>query len=565
MTGKTPVTGTPTPDPLALDPAGHAWVERTLAGLSTEAAIAQLFVLSSREDTPEEGAALAAARPGGIHRFPSRDLGQAVEATRQMLEAADIPVLLSGDIEGGTASYPFATPLPNQMGIAACDDLALSAAIAEVIARESRALGYDWSFTPVVDLNIAFRNAVVGSRSYGSDVDRVLAQARTYVRVLQAHGIAATAKHWPGDGIDDRDQHLTTTVNPLDTPAWEESFGRIFRSLIADGVMTIMSAHIALPAYAARAGVIGRERFAPASVSHLLNQQLLREEFGFRGLIVSDATVMGGLTSWLDRREAVPAVIANGCDVFLFSRDAASDMALMLQGLREHRLSEARLEEAVRRILSLKAALGLHRRTPAERLGSFETVRAALRTEQHLQVSRRASGKSVTLVKDSQHLLPLDPKRHRRVNVIADKGWTFFAGAIERDFEPFLDAMRATGFELRAFDPEEPPSPEDTDLLVYLVGQEATPSIGHIHLDFARMHGGMRRAMMQFNKEIPTLLLSFGQPYYLRDAANFATCVNAYASLEIVQRELVARLTGALPFQGVSPVDAFCGEEQLRW
>ena len=565
MTGKTPAAGTPMPDPLALDPAGHAWVERTLAGLSTEAAIAQLFVLSSREDTPEEGASLAAARPGGIHRFPSRDLGQAVEATRQMLETADVPVLLSGDIEGGTASYPFATPLPNQMGIAACDDLALSAAVAEVIARESRALGYDWSFTPVVDLNIAFRNAVVGSRSYGSDVDRVLAQARTYVRVLQAHGIAATAKHWPGDGIDDRDQHLTTTVNPLDPLAWEESFGRIFRSLIADGVMTIMSAHIALPAYAARAGVIGRERFAPASVSHLLNQRLLREEFGFRGLIVSDATVMGGLTSWLDRREAVPAVIANGCDVFLFSRDAASDMALMLQGLRENRLSEARLEEAVRRILSLKAALGLHRRTPAERLGAFDSVRAALRTEQHLEVSRRASGKSVTLVKDSQHLLPLDPKRHRRVTVIADKGWTFFAGAVERDFDPFLEAMRTNGFELRAFDPEEPPSPEDTDLLVYLLGQEATPSIGYIHLDFAKMHGGMRRAMMQFNKEIPTLLLSFGQPYYLRDAANFATCVNAYASLEVVQRELVGRLTGALPFEGVSPVDAFCGEEQLRW
>jgi len=560
------MTGASTmPDPLALDAAGRAWVERILAGLSTEAAIAQLFVLSSREDTPEECATLSGFRPGGIHRFPVRDLGQAVDATRRLIESADIPLLLSGDIEGGTASSPFATPLPNQMGIAACDDLTLSAAVAEVIARESSALGYDWSFTPVVDLNIAFRNAVVGSRSYGSDVDRVLAQARTYVRVLQAHGIAATAKHWPGDGIDDRDQHLTTSVNSLAPAVWDDSFGRIFRRLIADGVMTIMSAHIALPAYAAQSGVTGRERFAPASVSHLLNQRLLRDELGFRGLIVSDATVMGGLTSWLDRREAVPAVIQNGCDVFLFSRDAESDMALMLQGLRDGRLSEVRLQEAVRRILSLKAALGLHRRTPDQRLGSIEAVRAALRSDHHLAVSRIAAGKSITLVKDSQNLLPLDPVRHRRVTIIADQGWTFFAGAVERSFDPLLEEMRARGFECRAFDPEAPPTADDTDLLIYLVGQEATPSIGQIHLDFARMHGGMRRAMMQFNREMPTLLLSFGQPYYLRDAANFATCVNAYASLEIVQRELVARLTGALPFEGVSPVDALCGEEQLRW
>jgi beta-N-acetylhexosaminidase len=553
------------PNPLALDAAGQAWVERTLAGLSTEAAIAQLFVLSSREDTIEEGLALSAHRPGGIHRFPARDLAQAVAATRRMIEAADIPVLLSGDIEGGTASYPFATPLPNQMGIAACDDLALSAAVAEVIALESRALGYDWSFTPVVDLNVAFRNAVVGTRSYGSDVGRVLAQARTYVRVLQANGIAATAKHWPGDGIDDRDQHLTTTVNPMTPTAWADSFGRIFRQLIADGVMTIMSAHIALPAYAAEAGVTGRERYAPASVSQLLNQQLLREELGFRGLIVSDATVMGGLTSWLDRREAVPAVIANGCDVFLFSRDAAADMALMLDGLREGRLSEARLEEAVRRMLSFKAALGLDRRTPADRLGSLEAVRAGLQTERSMGVARTAAGRSATLVKDTQHLLPLDPQRHRRVTVIADPGWTFFAGAVERSFEPFFEEMLERGFELRDFDPEAPPSADDTDLLIYLIGQEATPSIGQIHLDFAKMHGGMRRAMMQFNQEIPTLLLSFGQPYYLRDAANFGTCINSYSSLETVQRELVSRLVGATPFTGVSPVDPFCGEAQLRW
>jgi len=309
----------------------------------------------------------------------------------------------------------------------------------------------------------------------------------------------------------------------------------------------------------------GRDAFRPASVSRLLNQLLLREQLGFRGLIVSDATVMGGLTSWMDREEAVPAVIEEGCDVFLFSRDAAADMALMMKGLRERRLSEDRLEEAVTRMLTLKARLGLHRRSVDERIGSVEQVRAALCTPAHLAVAEEAAGRALTLVKDVPSLLPLEPSRHRRVVVISEPGWSFFSGAIERSFAPFEDAMRERGFDLRAYDPANPPTMSDTDLVIYLIGQEATPSLGSIHLDFAELHGGSRMAMMQFNRELPTLLISFGQPYYLYDAPNFGTYVNGYCSLPSSQRELVRRLNGEVAFTGKSPVDPFCGEEQLKW
>ena len=561
-----PVADAAMPDPLALSVEDRKWVERTRDGLGTEARIAQLFVLSSRADTIAESADLAALRPGGIHRFPTSDLAAAWHATRDAIDRAEVPLILSGDIEGGTTSYPFATHIPNQMGIAACDDLALSEEIAAIVARESRALGYNWSFTPVVDINRAFRSAIVGTRSYGSAVDTVMAQSRAYVRVLQAHGLAATAKHWPGDGIDDRDQHLATTVNPLDMDAWEASFGRIYRALIADGLMTVMSAHIALPAFIrALHPDAGRDAYCPASVSRLLNRDLLRDRLGFRGLVVSDATVMGGLSSWMDRAETVPAVIENGCDVFLFSRDAASDMALMLQGLRDGRLSEARLDEAVTRMLTLKAKLGLHRATAEERLAPLEAVREQLRQPADLATATRAAGRGLTLVKDTQALLPIDPARHRRMTIIADTGWSFFIGAPERSFEPFYEEMRARGFEITPYDPDHFPTPDDTDLLVYLVGQEATPSLGHIFLDMTTLHGGARKAMAQFNREMPTLLVSFGQPYYLYDAPNFATYINAYCSLPDNQRELARRLAGEADFTGRSPVDAFCAMDQLRW
>lgn len=561
-----PVIPTASSNPLALSPDDQSWVERTRDAMSVEAQIAQLFVLSARHDSVEENAGLLAHAPGGLHRFPTRNLHTAWSATRDALERSEIPLILSGDIEGGTISYPFTTAIPNQMGIAACNDLTLSADLAAIVGRESRALGYNWSFTPVVDINRAFRNAVVGTRSYGSNPDRILAQARAYIRALQAQGVAACAKHWPGDGLDDRDQHLVTSVNDMDMAEWHATFGRIFGTLVDDGVMTIMSAHIALPAYIReKLPQAGAQAFEPASVSRLLNQQLLRNELGFQGLIVSDATVMGGLTSWMARAEAVPAVIENGCDVFLFSRDPAEDMGFMLQGLREGRLSEQRLHDAVTRFLSLKAKLGLHRMTLDERIAPLSQVRDMLRQPDHLNRAARACATSITLIKDRDALLPITPDRHKRVVIIADEGSSFFSGAPDRDFTPLRAELESRGFTVRDFDPEAMPTPDDTDLILYLIGQEATPSLGHIFLDFARLHASPRNGMIQFNREIPTLLVSFGQPYYLYDAPNFATYINAYASLPDVQMALVERLTGDVSFTGVSPVDAFCGREQLAW
>ncbi len=553
-------------DPIAIDAEARGWVERTRDAMSTEEKIGQLFVFSTSQDSREELAPLLALKPGGINRFPRPDLAAFREATMFTVENASVPPIFTGDIEGGTISYPFATAVPNIMGLAACDDLATTEAVARLVARESRVLGYDWSFGPVVDINEAFRSAIVGTRSFGSDPARVLAQAGVYARVLQEEGIAACLKHWPGDGFDERDQHLVTSVNPLSVEEWHALYGRIYGTLIGAGVMTVMSAHIAFPAYIrARMPDAGREAFQPATVSRLLNEDLLRGELGFKGLIISDATGMGGLTSWMERSETVPAVIENGCDMFLFSRAPERDYGFMLDGLRKGLLSEARLEEAVTRILTLKARLGLHLQEPAERLLPLEAMKDALQRPADAQTARAAAGQSITLVKDVQNLLPLDPARHGRVMVIAEEGFSFWDGSLDRGYGPLIAELEQRGFDVRCFDPEAMPTREDTDLVLYLVGQEATPSASRIFLDFVKLHGGNRKAMTQYPREIPTALVSFGQPYYLFDAPHMQTCVNAYSSIEPVQRETVRRLTGEAPFTGTSPVDPFCGLEQLKW
>src|SRR5664279_2053097 len=114
-------------------------------------------------------------------------------------------------------SLSFGTPVLNPLGLAAVDDVEATAAI---MAEEARAIGVNWSFTPVIDINKAFRSAIVGTRGFGSDVARIERQALTQIAVFQAAGVAATVKHWPGEGYDDRDQHLVTTVNPLSLDEW---------------------------------------------------------------------------------------------------------------------------------------------------------------------------------------------------------------------------------------------------------------------------------------------------------------------------------------------------------
>lgn len=553
--------------PFNLSPEDIAWVRSTLNGLTTEQKVGQLFNYVTFGDDLENIRGISALKPGGMHRF-MYDLEQGRAATRLALELNEVPLLISGDIEGGTTSFPFITPQPNQMGMAACNDTELSARMAAVVAAECKALGFDWIFAPVVDINHAFRSAVVGTRSYGSQVDTVREQALAYIRELQGQGLAATAKHWPGEGFDDRDQHLTTTVNPLGMDEWEASFGNIYRAVIDAGVMTVMSAHIALPAWVRKKlgkPFNGREDFRPASVSALLNRDLLRGELGFNGLVVSDSTTMGGFMSWAERTELVPAVIDSGCDMFLFSRTPAEDYKFMLDGLRRGALSEQRLEEAVTRVLGLKAALGLHRKRIEDRLPPFDETRRVLRASAHMAVSDQVASQSITLVKDTRAILPLSVERHRRVVVVTQEFDTFFPGSTQSTLEPLLDGLRAEGFEVRKFDQHCLPKAEDTDLVLYLIGDEATPTASHVFLDWRKLQGQTRSAMARFWAEIPCLMVSFGQPYFLYDAPDVPAYINAYSRLAPVQAALLRKLMGREAFTGVSPVDPFCGQEAARF
>ena len=544
--------------PFSLDADAIAWVERTRDSLTTEQKVRQIFNLACHGDDPATIEHLASLKVGGVTRFGGTNLEQSWRGTRALIERSEVPLLISGDIEGGAIGNPFATRITNQLGLAATGSTALAEEAVNVLAAEARALGYNWTFTPVLDINAAFRSAIVATRSYGSNIDTIVEQALVNVRTFQRHGIAATGKHWPGEGFDDRDQHLVTTINPLSMDDWLARFGRIYQTLIDAGVMTVMSAHIALPAYAKQHGASGLELYRPASVSKFLNIDLLRGELGFNGLIVSDASAMAGLSSWASRAECVPELIANGCDVLLFPSPFEIDFANVMKALSDGRITEARLEDAVTRVLALKAALGLHRKTVDEQIPPLAEAQRTVRRAAHLDVEARTASAAITLVKDVRQTLPLSPQKHRRIVVLTDPERGGFAGqpALELIVEQLLGER---GFEVRTFDPASPPTPADTDLLLYVLAQESLLVRSHIYLDWARVHGSWQLGMRRWWHDLPTVLVSFGHPYYLYDAPRLPCVVNAYTAIEPVQRALVRKLLGDEPFTGTPPVDAFCG------
>jgi len=455
---------------------------------------------------------------------------------------------------------------PNQLGLAAANDPELSARLLSAVCEESKALGFNWSFTPVIDINHETQSSIVGTRSYGSNLKRIAAQSKVHIAVLQSHGIAATAKHWPGEGFDQRDQHLVTTINPLSIAKWEENFGKLYRALIRQGVLTIMSAHIALPAYMKKKRVPeGLERFRPASLSKHLNLGLLRGDLGFNGLIISDATPMAGLTSFAARETSVPEVIENGCDMFLFSPHPEQDYQFMLKGLRDKRLSEQRLEDAVTRILALKAALGLHKKSVDQRIAPLSSVKEIVKSREHMALAANAAEKSITKVKDIHKTLPLSPHKHRRIVVIGSGAPGMFPGAPRKEMSVFTDELKARGFELRPFDPKAPPARENADLLLYVFAVESSLGLSHIHVDWLAEQKGLDTGMARYWHDLPTLMISFGHAYYLRDAPRVPTYVNAYSTTAASQRAAARCITGESPFEGTSPVDVFGDAPDTRY
>jgi len=527
--------------PFHLDTKALAWVGEQFAALSPARRRAQLLIPLCQDDSAENLSRYASLGIGGLFLPVERPLARLRQAAGSFQGLSALPALVCGDLEYGelgAVGGASGTAFPNQHAAAAAG-AAWPARMARLAAAEGRAAGFHWSFSPVADLDLHPECPVVGTRSFGDRTEKVSAAVCSYLRALQAGGLAACAKHWPGDGVDSLDQHYATSVNHLPMAEWERRYGRIYRAAIRAGVLTVMSAHIALPAFPGA----GK---SPASLSRQLNETLLRGRLGFRGLIVSDASGMAGLNSQGPRERIIPQLIANGCDMLLFPVDVELELDYLARAQRDGRLSQARVDEAVLRVLALKAALGLHRRaTPPAPLSKTVLAR-------HARSARDCAAAALTLVRDPRGLLPLSPARTPRILLIQQRQRrNFFSTLPELQLERLL---RAEGFQVECLGEEADLSPERFDLAIYATAEESHACKTSLRVDWQALHSPGLHCMARLWHCLPCLFVSFGTPRQRREIPESVAYIDAYSPIPASQEALVRALLGRHPFTGKSPV-----------
>lgn len=556
-------------NPFYLSDEDIQWVETTYHKMSLEERIGQLFCPIVFTGNPEELRKIVQEKHvGGVLYREGK--GADIQNNHRLLqEFAPIPLLLAANLEsGGNGSAEEGTYYGREMLVAACNDEKYAYRLGKIAGKEGYAVGVNWAFAPVVDIDYNFRNPITNVRTFGSDPEKVRKFGEAYVKGCMEEGLATSVKHFPGDGVDERDQHLLTSVNTMSTEEWDRTFGNIYRTMIEAGTLTVMAGHIGLPSYEEMYNGSEVDSILPATLSSNLLQKLLREQLKFNGMITTDATPMVGFCAAMDRKTAVPMSIEAGCDMFLFNKDLDEDISYMTEGYKTGILSEKRLEEAVLRILATKASIKLHKNQAEKKLVPTIDALRILNNEEHKSWALECADQGVTLIKDKNSLLPISPGKTKRILLEMMGEYP----SNERVFNQINDKLLKEGFEVTRYIPEDFSKPLDTvevfkqkyDLVMYIGNIETASNKTVARLNWFTLFG-LGNNMPWFVKEVPTLFISVGNPYHLFDAPMIPCYINGYCNSPNVIDAIMEKILGRSTFKGISPVDAFCGRKDTAF
>lgn len=576
--------------PYHLDDEGVAWVEETIASMTDEQKIGQLFVNMGASRDPDYLRDVVGSYQFGAVRYNPGPAAEVHEQNRILQEASPIPLLIASNAEaGGNGACTDGTYVGFPIKLGATNDARFAYEMGRISGVESSAIGCNWAFAPIVDLLVNWRNPIISNRAFGADPELVLEMAKAYKRGMDVSGVACTMKHFPGDGIDERDHHLSSSVNDLSTEEWDATFGTVYAGMIEAGVQAVMIGHIMLPAYQRHFSPgLADQDLRPSSLSKEIVTDLLKGKLGFNGLVVTDASHMVGLTAAMKRRDLVPQAIAAGCDLFLFFNDPDEDFGYMMDGYRNGVITPERLTEALRAILGTKAALGLHRKAKEDLVPPAEEALARIGLPENVAVAAEVTDHAITLVKNvDETILPVTPERYRRILVIPIKGpdnpaAAIFGGAGPHPAEAFAERLRAAGHEVEVFESaidkllELPEDERMAGILGMYAGKAPISALTEKYdlvINVAKVVGGMQPVervnwpaskgtpdLPWYVHEVPTIFVSVAAPFHLADAPAVKCYINAYDSRDVTLDVLVEKLAaGAEAFRGTSPVDAFCG------
>ncbi len=582
--------------PYNLDDEAISWVKSTIKDMTIEEKIGQLFVnMGESKDEAYLKDILEKYHIGAVRYNPS-SAEEVYEQNKILQENSKIPLLIAANTEaGGNGACMNGTYVGNETKIAATNDKKYAYELGRISGVEAAAIGCNWSFAPIVDIDKNWRNPIISTRTFGQDADKVLEYSLEYMRGIKESGIAPAAKHFPGDGIDERDQHLSFAPNTLSTKEWDDTFGKVYSGLFKAGLPSIMAGHIALPEYVRyfNPDADTRELMMPATLSKYILTDLLRGKMGFNGLVVSDASHMVAMTSAMKRSEMLPTAIAAGNDLFLFFNDPDEDFKWMMEGYKKGIITEERLEEALTRILGIKASLGLHKKAKTDILINKEEAMSKIGLEENKAIASEVADKAITLVKNTEDIFPISPSKQKRVLLVEVKGsegglgklFALMSGNKKSPMQVVKETLEEKGFDVSIY--ESPMEkimnlPKEEMLKAAQSVYSSKRPISNLTdnydliINIANIAPGtVQRIQWPASKgtpdipfyvnEVPTIFVSLNYPFHLSDVPQVKTYINAYDDKEVTIKSLVEKMMGNSKFIGVSPVDAFCGLEDTRY
>ncbi len=461
-------------------------------------------------------------------------------------ETTGIPCLTATDVEHGPGSYcPSLPSLPNPMAWGACNDEKLIQRAGELTGRICRKMGIQYILGPVVDLNINFRNALVSVRSISDNADRVIKLAGAYLKGVQKNGyLAGCLKHFPGDGVDERNQHFLTSVNSLSKENWMNTYGKVYKEMFKQGAKSVMVGHISCPAF--QEGEIDEYGALPCSLSKKLITDLLKGELGFKGCVISDAMSMIGACARVPENKLAVEFIKAGGDLMLFPRP--EEYSYLIDAVKSGEIEIDRLKDAVRRVLLLKQSVRLfENKDICEEIG--DTTKDI---EELSLLSQQIADNAIKVVRNNQNVIPYNGE-NKKVLLIKLTGTYFHTEPKFAEFESIEDEFAKNGYYVTSlYNPKHhylKSIMNDYGLVVIAMKSNfhgATMRVG-----WDNIMPLWRAYILQHPR---CIFVGLDDPYKLFDFPYAKTYINTFGAEPSLQRALVKTIIGKISPKSKNPI-----------
>ena len=529
-----------------------SWAESTLKKLSLREKIAQMMVyrmnmkfMNYESDEWKEIEKLISSDGIGILHIWFGEAGSALTLLNKMQKVSKVPILVEADIESGLGRrYSGAVTLPPMMAIAATGDPQNAYDAGRISAVESRAVGIHFNLAPVVDVNNNPKNPIINTRSFGEDPDSVYRYSKEFIKGLHDYNMLATAKHFPGHGDTETDSHSALAQIPSDSARlWTVEIPP-FRNAINAGVDAIMVAHVNAPEYQKNAD-------DPATLSSFWIKDILKNNLGFDGVIITDAMGMGGIIKNYSDAYALIATINAGSDIIIQNNKMKESIDLVERAVLDGIITEERINQSVIKILKMKEKVGLHK----DRAISADRTHLDMGKKINFETADEIASKSLTVVKNDNNILPLNPELNEEIYVI-----DLYDGPNNHTESSLTKQLRQSKRKIKTFQIDKSDSLAIADYIfnqipdekIVFVNAFANPVEWKDNIFLPQVEADLINRLI--NKSSKVVVTSFGSPYLIQDFPSAPVYICAYKGSGIMQDAVAKLLMGKSNASGILPV-----------